>query len=453
MDPFATAHQQQQHQQQQQHDKYYNPNNASNSNEPVFDIKSPEFSCDHFRMYDFKVKACPRTRAHDWTQCPFAHPGEKARRRDPRKYNYSAVPCPDYRKGTCKRGDSCEYAHGVFECWLHPTRYRTQMCTDGTKCNRLVCFFAHHQGELRCPSDMGSVSDHGSQTQQQEDKNVKEQLFSAALAHLLALQNQQQQFIPPGSPNQGAGGMLPYPAAHQTSQNAAQMNAILQHMQDIQQQLLLSSQHQQMAASPNGMSPGGMQHHMNGAPACVAYAQMSNKQVLQQQQHFLAEEPLAGHQQQQQQYVQSPVAKSPAQKIAGSVPYYPLSPSSPIDMHFPTDDSSSPASPEASEEYGAIARMASSLQELSFQAGFSPSRSSSNSSTTFTKDELNVPPMNNTPSAVVAAVAVGVDNGGVLKQKKVGKCGSLENLLSSLPRSLSDVGLADAAKSHMAIQS
>merc|ERR1712144_16197 len=299
------------------------------------------------------------------------------------------------------------------------------------------CFFAHHQGELRCPSDMGSVSDHSSQTQQQEDKNVKEQLFSAALAHLLALQNQQQQFIPPGSPNQGAGGMLPYPAAHQTSQNAAQMNAILQHMQDIQQQLLLSSQHQQMAASPNGMSPGGMQHHMNGAPACVAYAQMSNKQVLQQQ----------------QQFVQSPVAKSPAQKIAGSVPYYPLSPSSPIDMHFPTDDSSSPASPEASEEYGAIARMASSLQELSFQAGFSPSRSSSNSSTTFTKDELNVPPMNNTPSAVVVAVAVGVDNGGVLKQKKVGKCGSLENLLSSLPRSLSDVGLADAAKSHMAIQS
>ncbi|KAM0921033.1 hypothetical protein ACQ4PT_006973 [Festuca glaucescens] len=107
------------------------------------------YACDEFRMYDFKVRRCARGRSHDWTECPFAHPGEKARRRDPRKYHYSGTACPDFRKGGCKRGDACEYAHGVFECWLHPARYRTQPCKDGTACRRRVCFFAHTPDQLR----------------------------------------------------------------------------------------------------------------------------------------------------------------------------------------------------------------------------------------------------------------------------------------------------------------
>ena len=99
-----------------------------------------------------QVKRCPRSRPHDWTMCPFAHPGEKARRRDPRKYPYSGTACPDYRKtGQCIRGDACCYSHGVFECWLHPTRYRTQLCTDGAGCRRRVCFFAHYEHEVRRP--------------------------------------------------------------------------------------------------------------------------------------------------------------------------------------------------------------------------------------------------------------------------------------------------------------
>ncbi|EPS65346.1 hypothetical protein M569_09425, partial [Genlisea aurea] len=114
-----------------------------------FDVPVDAFSCDNFRMFEFKVKKCALARSHDWTACPFAHPGEKARRRDPRKYHYSGSACPDFRKGACKRGDACEYAHGVFECWLHPARYRTQPCKDGTHCRRRVCFFAHTQEQLR----------------------------------------------------------------------------------------------------------------------------------------------------------------------------------------------------------------------------------------------------------------------------------------------------------------
>ncbi|XP_010943958.1 zinc finger CCCH domain-containing protein 2 [Elaeis guineensis] len=108
------------------------------------------YSCDEFRMYEFKVRRCMRGRSHDWTDCPFAHPGEKARRRDPRRYHYSGAICPDFRRsGACPRGDACEFAHGVFECWLHPARYRTMPCKDGRRCRRKVCFFAHSPRQLR----------------------------------------------------------------------------------------------------------------------------------------------------------------------------------------------------------------------------------------------------------------------------------------------------------------
>ncbi|KAK1430860.1 hypothetical protein QVD17_13929 [Tagetes erecta] len=113
------------------------------------DIPIDAFASDHFRMYEFKVRRCARARSHDWTECPFAHPGEKARRRDPRKFHYSGNPCPEFRKGCCNKGETCEYAHGVFECWLHPVRYRTQPCKDGVMCRRRICFFAHTAEQLR----------------------------------------------------------------------------------------------------------------------------------------------------------------------------------------------------------------------------------------------------------------------------------------------------------------
>lgn len=107
------------------------------------------YSSDHFRMYEFKVRKCTRSRSHDWTDCPFAHPGEKARRRDPRRFHYTGTVCAEFRRGSCSRGDNCEYAHGVFECWLHPSRYRTEACKDGKNCRRKVCFFAHTPRQLR----------------------------------------------------------------------------------------------------------------------------------------------------------------------------------------------------------------------------------------------------------------------------------------------------------------
>lgn len=50
---------------------------------------------------------CPKRYVHDWRSCPFAHPTENARRRDPRDVRYMPVPCPDYKRGLCLMVLSC----------------------------------------------------------------------------------------------------------------------------------------------------------------------------------------------------------------------------------------------------------------------------------------------------------------------------------------------------------
>ncbi|XP_075524557.1 zinc finger CCCH domain-containing protein 54 [Primulina tabacum] len=108
------------------------------------------YESDDFRMYGYKVTRCPSRCRHNWMSCPFVHFGEKARRRDPRLYYYVGILCPDYKDGgMCLRGDSCVFAHGAFEHWLHPDKYRTRMCNARAFCTRRVCFFAHSVQELR----------------------------------------------------------------------------------------------------------------------------------------------------------------------------------------------------------------------------------------------------------------------------------------------------------------
>lgn len=45
-----------------------------------------------------QVVPCSKHYVHDWTECPFAHPHEKARRRDPRKHQYTGIACPSMRQ-------------------------------------------------------------------------------------------------------------------------------------------------------------------------------------------------------------------------------------------------------------------------------------------------------------------------------------------------------------------
>ncbi|KAL4418720.1 hypothetical protein ABPG77_008591 [Micractinium sp. CCAP 211/92] len=114
--------------------------------------------CPEFMMAFGKVIPCGKAFPHDWSSCPFAHPTEGARRRDPRVHPHTGVSCPRLKKeGRCELGDSCPYAHSIFEYWLHPSRYRTQLCKDGGACKRWLCFFAHSLAELRLPDNKPCV--------------------------------------------------------------------------------------------------------------------------------------------------------------------------------------------------------------------------------------------------------------------------------------------------------
>ena len=33
-------------------------------------------------------------------------------------------------------GDKCSFAHSAWEYWLHPTRYKTALCSKGAGCRR-----------------------------------------------------------------------------------------------------------------------------------------------------------------------------------------------------------------------------------------------------------------------------------------------------------------------------
>lgn len=110
----------------------------------------PAEGSEEFMMHSFKVLPCPKGYRHNWKRCPFAHEGESERRRDPRVFKYSAVVCPATKKGVeCPSGDDCPWAHNVFEYWLHPQRFRTEMCSKKDTCKRRFCFFAHSKSELR----------------------------------------------------------------------------------------------------------------------------------------------------------------------------------------------------------------------------------------------------------------------------------------------------------------
>ena len=195
------------------------------------DLPVDAFSCDHFRMFEFKVRRCARGRSHDWTECPYAHPGEKARRRDPRRYHYSGTACPDFRKGNCKKGDACEFAHGVFECWLHPARYRTQPCKDGTNCRRRVCFFAHTPEQLRV---LPQQSPRSANTADSYDGSPLRQAFESSCAKKLAFLPSPSSLSPPATPPSDSPPMSPMTQSLSRSFGSSSINEMVASLRNLQ---------------------------------------------------------------------------------------------------------------------------------------------------------------------------------------------------------------------------
>ncbi|KAL4428504.1 hypothetical protein ABPG75_002593 [Micractinium tetrahymenae] len=172
------------------------------------ECSSELFQSDQFRLWCMKVIPCTKRFVHDWTICPFAHAGEKAVRRDPRLHSYTGIACPDMKKtGNCIRGEKCPYAHNVFEYWLHPTRYRTQLCNDGPTCRRGICFFAHSLEELRVPACKPYVSPEALARASLEAIQQNPHPLGQQLPNPVAAAAQQQAAMAAmGGPRQGGGG-------------------------------------------------------------------------------------------------------------------------------------------------------------------------------------------------------------------------------------------------------
>ncbi|GAX85053.1 hypothetical protein CEUSTIGMA_g12473.t1 [Chlamydomonas eustigma] len=154
---------------------------ATSSEDVIYQLRGMNLG-DDFWMYSFKVAPCAKSFSHKWTLCPCAHAGETARRRDPRLHPYRAVLCPLVKaKKVCPLGDNCLWSHNVFEHWLHPSRYKTRLCSFGRACNRPICFFAHSADELRAQHDEAG--------KEADDREYVMQLMMA----------QESGLIPPGS--------------------------------------------------------------------------------------------------------------------------------------------------------------------------------------------------------------------------------------------------------------
>lgn len=82
-------------------------------------------------------------------------------RRNPTKYKYSSLICPDIdfsRKGAkgrmslncrCRKGKYCEFAHTKEEELYHPDNYKTRKCNAFPKCKRFYCPFIHNENNLK----------------------------------------------------------------------------------------------------------------------------------------------------------------------------------------------------------------------------------------------------------------------------------------------------------------
>ena len=108
----------------------------------------------HLTYFNLQVLPCSKRYCHDWTTCPFSHPGEKARRRDPRTQPHTGIACPD-RKKVC--ADHCfkflpwfhlQYAQGLFLAYRKAlvfvvttvpmlTMFLSTGSTPQGKCNRM----------------------------------------------------------------------------------------------------------------------------------------------------------------------------------------------------------------------------------------------------------------------------------------------------------------------------
>jgi hypothetical protein len=92
-----------------------------------------------------QVLPCTKRYCHAWALCPFAHQGEKARRRDVRVYQYAGIACPDMKKvRTIATGTELFCCAAYHSCACASVSACVGDCAaqfTNTRCNSLQNFY------------------------------------------------------------------------------------------------------------------------------------------------------------------------------------------------------------------------------------------------------------------------------------------------------------------------
>ena len=128
-------------------------------------------------------------------------------------------------QNTCANGDACGYSHNVFEAWLHPQKYRTQLCKKGLLCDRDVCFFAHTEAELRQAPYCIPLPDPTPQPVKKKQLPAVQKKRAAGSKSGKVTSEEAPQKDKPGVP---LTGLLPFPFSAQQSALLGQQAAALE---------------------------------------------------------------------------------------------------------------------------------------------------------------------------------------------------------------------------------
>ncbi|GAA0162112.1 hypothetical protein LIER_18279 [Lithospermum erythrorhizon] len=101
-------------------------------------------------MNVYKIKRCPNEEPHDLARCLYTHIGD-IYRRDHSLYYPEYCTSKLNHNSVCIMGDRCRFAHGPYEYFYHPGRYRTEYCNFGVDCNTIGCPFVHNSSQFRRP--------------------------------------------------------------------------------------------------------------------------------------------------------------------------------------------------------------------------------------------------------------------------------------------------------------
>lgn len=147
--------------------KHTNSNTRASSGQKLseMEIEAPSnIIYEQLDLKSFKVWPCPLTSKHNPRKCRYYH-NSLDRRRPIEAIYYTSKMCPDMStRGSCIKGENCQFSHSKTEQAYHADKYRKKFCLYYP--NRLekcpygqYCSYAHSEEELQADLTHNMIPD------------------------------------------------------------------------------------------------------------------------------------------------------------------------------------------------------------------------------------------------------------------------------------------------------